>query len=251
MTRIQVVVFSAVLAALLPITACSSNGRVAFNGGLGGGGGGGGGDPVDPPPPPPPPGPGPGSCCSLEPIVDGTQTVVVTVGNLVGEVLPNGTGLEGLDPLGRVVVGNQTLVGEANGTGVTAIGLNVGSDAQPQGELATLGVLTNGQIIATNTLGPSGGGDLIGATLTGNQIIGQGKSQEIGVGVLSPTPTAGNTLGVNVLRGGQVVDVAIGGQSLTSGLTGTVTGILTGQGPTTTIGGVLTGEGGVIIGGGG
>ena len=89
------------------------------------------------------------------------------------------------------------------------------------------------------------------ATLTGNQIIGQGQSQEIGVGVLSPTPTAGNTLGVNVLTGGQVVDVAIGGQSLTSGLTGTVTGILTGQGPTTTIGGVLTGEGGVIIGGGG
>jgi hypothetical protein len=225
MSHLHRVLCGVALAALIPISACSSSGRVGFAGDLGGSPSG----PSQPADPNPDPSQGGGDPALADAVNDGADTVLAAAGNLTGNLLPNGGGDvgEGADALGRVTVGDETIVGEQGSRAPTAIGLSVNSETQEQGELATLGVLNNGQVIAANEVGNAGGGDLIGARVDGDQVIGEGGQQQVGLGVLSSSDERGEIADVNLLTGNQIIDVELnnsangeGAGSLTDGLQG-------------------------------
>lgn len=217
MTRNRMLLYGVALAVLLPTAACSSNGRVAMNGGIGPGqqqaqnp------DPQDPGQTPPEQ---PGQPAALvEAIDDGAARIVDTAGNLGapgGDTLGQ-TVTENSAPLGslaRVSVGNETTLGGAGGGAQgSPIGVSVASEQQTQGSAVTLGVLSNGQVATVNTPALNNGqGDLIGLTADSQQIIGEGQSQTIGAGLLAPNNTTGDAASVNVLSGGQILNAQVNG----------------------------------------
>jgi hypothetical protein len=246
MSRGRLILCGVALAALFPVTACSHHhGRVAFNGGEASTG-----DTSrdpdaddpdsDDPAPGDPGGPHDGPDDEA-PVLDDlvgrgvVRPVLATAGNLVSSLTQGEPSLnEALDPLARVSVGGHTIIGGGDGEALTALGVSVASQQQADGQLATLGVLKDGQIVAANAIGPGANGDLIGATAGGRQVIGQGQSQAIGAGLLSPTQTQGDVASVNVLSGGDILNVQVPGA--TPGAGGSVV-----QGVVNTVGNVVPG----------
>ncbi|HEV2081874.1 MAG TPA: hypothetical protein VGR32_05390 [Brevundimonas sp.] len=167
---------------------------------------------------------------------------------------PGAAGLPGMDGLpgmgggsggllggaGAVTIGDQTLVGTPGQTG--PLGVSVLSPTQATGSVATVGALSGGQVVsvgtgAGTTATTSGGTPtgLLGVNVGGHQVLGQGGSNLIGVGVLSPNGQQGTNVTGNVLSGGQTVGVGVSGtQGSGSGHAGGVVGGVVG-----TVGGVL------------
>jgi hypothetical protein len=201
MARLHTLICGAALIAVLPLSACSSNGRVSTAGGFGASAA---------PPAGQPSGDDDGDGSSG----DGSTTstlggaLFVTAGNL-GDTLESGDPNSLPDdpsPLARVSVGEERAFG--GGSSSSALGLSLGSETQEQGDVATLGVLSDGEVITADASGAANG-DLIGATLDGDQVVGEGDQQSIGVGALSPSGSSGDVASVNVLSGGQALDVQV------------------------------------------
>ncbi|MFJ6024931.1 hypothetical protein ACIQC9_10100 [Brevundimonas sp. NPDC092305] len=148
-------------------------------------------------------------------------------GGLIGQIA------EATDPLGRVTIGDRTVVGGADGSG-GPLGVSVLSPTQNAGQAATVGVLSGGNV-ATVGLGqpttpvdpatgaPSG---LLGLNVGGNQVLGQGSgAPAVDLAILSPTGASGTAVTGNVLSNGQPLAVGVSGQGAApaQGLVGTVT----------------------------
>lgn len=152
--------------------------------------------------------------------------------------------------LGQVSIGDRTLLGQGGEGG--PLGVSVLSPGQASGDLATVGVLSGGQVATVglgtpNTpvdpaTGPATG--LLGVTLGGNQLVGSGSGNPaIDLNVLSPGGASGTAVSGNVLSNGQPVSVGVnapagatpGADGLLGGVTGAVGGV------TGAVGGVLGG----------
>lgn len=122
-----------------------------------------------------------------------------------------------VDPLAAVSVGGARLLGSTAQGATQQLGVSVLSPTQSQGELATIGVLSNGQVanVALPVLGAGGmpiGGDLLGVALTDQQVLG-GVNNAIGVGLLAPANATGDIASVNLLSGGQIANVQVNGST--------------------------------------
>lgn len=173
---------SAALAALLSVSACSSSGRANFGGSLA----------------------SPSQAAPQAPNNGGNGG---PGGGSGGGGGAGGEFDEAADPLGRITVVNAPIIDGDGQNG--ALGLSVASDTQQRGDLLSLGVLQNGQVIAANDVSQSG--DLIGATAGESQLIGNGDSQQVSVDLLTPGDSEGDLLGVDVLSGEEIVDVEVNG----------------------------------------
>lgn len=157
---------------------------------------------------------------------------------------PGSNGLAGANGLlsgaGTVTIGDRTLIGTPGQTG--PLGVSVLSPTQATGSVATVGALSGGNVVTVGTGAgstattsgavPTG---LLGVSLGGRQVVGQGSSNLIGVGVLSPNGQQGTNVSGNVLSGGQPVGVGVRGTQGTGtpqsggvvgGVLGTVGGVL-------------------------
>lgn len=239
----RALLLSAALIALAPMAACSTDGRTSFSaGGATGasapgdsdGGSSGSGS-----------GSGSGSA-SVE--GDGTLGRVTGQGAAGGALasagnagdLVNDSGVieagdDTIDPMARVSVAGETVVGN-DGTGTTqAIGLSAASETQNAGQVATVGVLANGQVTTASlssdetNLADNGA---IGLAAGEDQVIGE-NGDPIAGSIASPSNAQGTIAGVNALSGDQIANVQVNGQGATTG--GLVDQV------TTTIGG-LTGN---------
>lgn len=257
MTKHQLGLCSAALLGILT-AACSSDGRVAFGGGSsfaggvkpGGGssssgdgsggvsGGGGGGNSSDG-------GASPASASNDEGtasrIVAGADDALTSAGN-VGDLLTESgggalddsglveTADNTIDPLARVSVDDDTIVGSGAANSSQALGVSALSESQTQGDVATLGVLTNGQVLTADANVAEGGSTngLIGAGAHGDQVIGE-PNDAIAVSALSPT-AEGEVASANVLNNGDLLNVDIeqpdsgGAQGLIEGAVEAVAG---------------------------
>jgi hypothetical protein len=219
----RIALISAAVAALISVSGCSSNGRFGFNGGLGASGGGSGGSNA-------PSGAGSGSggaSSTLSTLSDSADGVVATAGNLVSGGGQGDFG-QATDPLGRITVANERVIdGDSNG----AIGLSAASDHQEQGQFATLGVLHNGQVIASNEIEPaSSSGDLIGVSADDDQVIGQGQHQQVDLDLLASGDSQGDLASADLLTAGQIVDIEVNGaQQGLDGLTGDLGNLIDGN----------------------
>jgi hypothetical protein len=231
------------IAAALMVAGCNGNRSYSLGGGGGFGSDGGQGAPGAPGepgssgPPGTPGGPGtPGAPGGIG-------------GGLVGGLgdLGETTGLTGLtDPLGRVTVGDRTVLGQGGTAG--PLGVSVLSPTQQTGSVATVGVLSGGQIATvgagtpntpvTNASGPATG--LLGLTVGSHQVVGSGSGNPaIDLNVLSPTGASGTAVTGNILSNGQPVGVGVSGAPGATGGTNPVGGVL--GGVTGTVGGLLNG----------
>lgn len=245
------------IAAAMMTAGCNGNRSYSFGSGGGFGSDGGQGAPGEPGAPGSPGTPGgPGS--------PGAPGAPGIGSGLVGGLTDLGetTGLNDLaDPLGRVTVGDRTVLG-AGGSG-GPLGVSALSPTQQAGSVATVGVLSGGQIATvgtgtpntpvTNASGPATG--LLGLNVGGNQVVGSGSGNPaIDLNVLSPTGASGTAVTGNILSNGQPVGVGVSGApgatgganpvgGLLGGVTGTVGGLLGGgaAGGTNPVGGLLGG----------
>lgn len=194
---------SAALAALVSVSACSSSGRANFGGDLTG-------SPQAAPRAP-----------SNNGANGGSENPGGGGGGGGGD---GGQFDEAFDPLGRVTVVDAPIIDGDDEEG--ALGLSVASDTQQRGDLLSLGVLQDGQVIAANDVSQSG--DLIGAVAGDHQLIGEGDSQQVSVDLLTPGDSEGDLIGVDVLAGGQIVDVEVNGSEsgLVENLTSPVADLL-------------------------
>ena len=129
------------------------------------------------------------------------------------------TGLNGLlDPLGQVTVGDQSVLGQG-ATTAGPLGVNVLSPDLTPGSVATVGVLSGGQVLNVNagqgtaSTTPTGGDptSLLGLTVAGRPVLGTGSGNPaLDVGVLSPGAAQGTAGSVNLLSNGQPLGVALG-----------------------------------------
>lgn len=172
-------------------------------------------------------------------------------GGLLGGGGGTGGGLLGgvADGLGQVSVGDRTILGQSGQGG--PLGVSVLSPTQQEGGLATVGVLSGGQVATvgvgsattpvTNASGPASG--LLGVTLGGNQLVGSSQGNPaIDVNVLTTGSASGTAVTGNILSNGQPVGVGVAnapGGTPASGVLGGVTGVV--GGVTGTVGGVLSG----------
>lgn len=244
MAHFRMLLYGAALAMLLPAAACSSNGRVAMSGAGGIDPGGRQAEDPNPEGPNQPPQQPTQPAALIQTVEDTTGDVIAAAGNLglpgEGDLDDAIGGASGsLNSIARVSVSDEDVIGEGAGGGqnTSPLGVSVASNTQNQGSDITLGVLSNGQVATAQTPALSGGqGDLIGATADGDQIIGEGNQQTIGVGLLTPANSSGDAASANVLSGGQVANVQVNGTSLTPGnavvdeVTDTVTDLLDGGG---------------------
>lgn len=153
------------------------------------------------------------------------------------------TGLDdAADPLGRVTVGDRTVLGQGAAGAEGPLGVSVLSPTTETGEVATVGVLSGGQVAGLSTGQPNSAtaaatgaaGGLLGVTV-GDQTVGA-DNPVVDLNVLAPTGAAGTVAGVDVLSNGQPVNATVNdpraGQSPVSGAVDAVTG---------TVGGVVGG----------
>lgn len=157
------------------------------------------------------------------------------------------TGLDDLaDPLGRVTVGDRTILGAGGDGG--PLGVSVLSPTQQAGSVATVGVLSGGQVATvgvgtpntptTTASGPATG--LLGLNVGGNQVVGSSSGNPaIDLNVLSPTGASGTAVTGNILSNGQPVGVGVSGAPGATGGANPVGGLL--GGVTGTVGGLLNG----------
>lgn len=120
------------------------------------------------------------------------------------------------DPLGRVTIGDRTVVGAANGSG-GPLGVSVLSPNQNTGQVATVGVLAGGNVAAVGlgqpstpvqaANGPATG--VLGLNVGGHQILGQQGAPAVDLAILSPTGAAGTAVTGNVLSNGQPLGVGV------------------------------------------
>ncbi len=227
------------IAAAFLVSGCNGNRSYSFGSGGGFGSDGGQGAPGEPGQPGSPGTPGtpgaPGSPGAPGGIGGGLTSL--------GET----TGLDDLaDPLGRVTVGDRTILGQGGSGG--PVGVSLLSPTQQTGSVATVGVLSGGQVATigtgtpntptTNATGPANG--LLGVTVGGNQVIGSSAGNPaVDLNVLSPTGASGTAVTGNVLSNGQPVGVGVSGAPGATGGANPVGGVL--GGVTGTVGGVLNG----------
>lgn len=158
-------------------------------------------------------------------INDGSGPTLASIGNVgslltqsgesgpVGSLL-NETGLTEaadatIDPLGRVSVGDEILIGASDSGASQSLGVSVLSDSQNQGDVASIGVLSNGQVVSVDTqIAENGEGDLLGVIADNDQVIGQG-AEPVSVGVLSSSDADGDIASANVLNDGTIADVRV------------------------------------------
>lgn len=177
------------------------------------------------------------------------------------------TGLDTLlDPAGAVTVGDTTLLGQ--GATPDPLGVSVLSPTATQGSVATVGVLSGGQVLAVNTgqpntpvtaaTGPANG--LVGLTVGDKQVVGSSTGNPaVDLNVLSPTGASGTAVTGNILSNGQPVGLGVtqpdGAGGLLGGVTGAVGGVVGGatsdptglvEGVTGTAGGVVEGAAGTV-----
>lgn len=133
------------------------------------------------------------------------------------------------DGLGRVTVGDKTLVGQGTANGKGALGVSVLAPTQNTGKLATVGVLSDGKLATVDVPVPATGGQaggnqsLLNVKAGGQTLVGSSNPAVVGVGVLSPNTTTGKAATVNLLpnAGGTA-----GGDTNTGGVTGLVGGVV-------------------------
>jgi hypothetical protein len=169
------------------------------------------------------------------------------------------TGDNTLNPVAKVVVLDQAVLGSSADNSAQLVGVSALSPTQSQGQLATLGVLPSGQGLQDGVgQVTSASGELLNVSIGDRTLIGGGDQALIGASVLSPTQAQGTLATAGVLSGGGAtpgataltpVTNAVGG--VVGGVTdlvGGVTGGLTGGG----VGAGVTGgvSGGVTAGGG-
>lgn len=177
------------------------------------------------------------------------------------------TGLDTLlDPVGAVTVGDTTLLGQ--GATPDPLGVSVLSPTTTPGSVATVGVLSGGQVLTVNTgqpnapvtaaTGPANG--LLGLTVGDKQVVGSSSGNPaIDLNVLSPTGASGTAVTGNILSNGQPLGLGVtqpeGTGGLLGGVTGTVGGLVGGatsnpqglvEGVTGTVGGVVNGVTGTV-----
>jgi hypothetical protein len=213
MSRLHQTLCAAALVALLPLAACSSNGRLAYSGGLGGGsssGGGSGGSGAGAPTPPS----SANDATLTDDAGDAASVTLASAGNLAAD-LEDGE-LNDANALGRVTVGDQHILGEDADSGL--LGVNVVSQAEAEGELATIGLLANGQLISANQVSANGNGDLIGAVAGENRIIGEGEQQQVSLDLLSNSDAQGDVIGVDALSDTQTTAVEVHGGTVLDNL---------------------------------
>lgn len=226
------------VAAAVMVAGCNGNRSYSLGGGGGFGADGGQGAPGEPGAPGAPGAPGgPGT-----PGAPGTPGIGGGLSDL-GET----TGLNDLaDPLGRVSIGDRTILGQGGNGG--PVGVSVLSPTQQAGSVATVGVLSGGQVATvgvgtpntptTTATGPATG--LLGLTVGGNEVIGSGQGNPaIDLNVLSPGGASGTAVTGNILSNGQPVGVGVSGAPGTTGGANPVGGVL--GGVTGTVGGLLSG----------
>lgn len=199
---------SVALVALLPLAGCASDGRVSTSGGFGasaasapsGGGSGDGGDT----------GEDSSSDGGAEAMTFGSA-VVASSGNL-GDAVSEGDPEsfdDSISPLARVSLANESIT---SGSDRSALGLSAASDTQEQGDVATFGVLSGGEVITADTQGLSNGAsDLVGVTADGEQVVGEGDEQLVGIGAASPNDASGEVASVNLLNDPQTADIHVDG----------------------------------------
>lgn len=150
-------------------------------------------------------------------------------------------GLNGANGLGAVVIGDRTIIGGGGGA-PGPLGVNILSPGQSPGQVATVGVLAGGSVAAIavgqpNSPTPPAGGSptgLLGLTVGGNQVLGQGQGNPaVDLAVLSPTGASGTAVSGNVLSNGQPLGVGL-------------TNPAGAQTPGGVVGGVKTAVGGVV-----
>lgn len=244
------------IAAALMAAGCNGNRSYSFGGGGGFGVDGPQGAPGEPGAPGAPGSPG-------GPGAPGTPGTPGLGGGLIGGLTSLGetSGLNDLaDPLGRVTVGDRTILG-AGGSG-GPLGVSVLSPTQQTGSVATVGVLSGGQVATVSTgtpttavgtaSGPANG--LLGLTIGGNQVLGSSSGNPaIDLNVLSAGSASGTAVTGNVLSNGQPVGLGVAGTTgatganpvggLVNGVTGAVGGLLNGgaTGGANPLGGLLGG----------
>lgn len=152
------------------------------------------------------------------------------LGGPVGSVVQ--TADNTLNPLGKVVVLDQTVLGSSSATSSQLVGVSALSPTQTTGQLATVGVLSSGQ-----TLTPAQGlgslasaGNLLNVNVGDRTLLGGEGSALIGASVLSPTQAQGTLATAGVLSGG-----ATSGAGPLAPVTGVVSGV------TSAVSGVLGG----------
>lgn len=161
---------------------------------------------------------------------------------LIGANGQNGvvaTVAQATSPLGRVTIGDRTVVGGATGSD-GPLGVSLLSATQNQGQAATVGVLSGGTVATValgqpNTpvaaaTGPATG--LLGLNVGGNQILGQTGAPAVDLAILSPAGASGTAVSGNLLSNGQPLSVGVSNPTGTSG-TNPVSGV------TQTLGGVV------------
>jgi hypothetical protein len=166
------------------------------------------------------------------------------IGNLLNESGVTESADNVIDPLGRVSVGEETLIGSGDSGDRQSIGVSALAESQNYGDEASIGVLSNGQVL---TVDPefaenSQGDDLIGVMADNDQIVGSG-GETVGVSVLSSPGDSGQAASAGVLSGDTIVDVQVNdtaGENVDLPIVGQVTdGALTGALPD--LGGALPG----------
>ena len=172
------------------------------------------------------------------------------------------TGDNTLNPVAKVVVLDQPLLGSGADSSTQLVGVSALSPTQTQGQLATVGVLSSGQTLNAGVTEVASAGELLNVSLGDKTLIGGGEQALIGASVLSPTQAQGTLATAGVLSGGgataagprtpvtNVVGGVVGGVTGTvGGLTGGVSGGATGAplAPVTgLVGGVLLGATGLL-----
>ena len=142
-----------------------------------------------------------------------------------------------LNSLGRVTVGDKTVLGGGSGAQTSPLGVSVLSPTQSAGGVATVGVLSGGQVLnvgvgqgnASST--PTGGTptSLLGLTVAGQPVLGGGVGDPaIDLGLLSPGAAQGTAASVNLLSNGQPVGVSLGGGGASGLLGGALTPVTSG-----------------------
>jgi hypothetical protein len=193
---------TAMIITAFALSACSSDGSLAFGGGVGGGrasgsAGASGATTSD----------GGGAFASSGNVSDLLSLSGQGAGDLADNDAMQAAG-DLADPLARVSVNDEAVVGADNG-GAQALGVSALSAGQDQGDVATVGVLANGQVATANVNGEGQNGDnLIGAQANDDQIIG-GQNDALGVNALSTTSQQGSIGTASVLNNGQIADAQL------------------------------------------
>lgn len=153
------------------------------------------------------------------------------------------TGDNTLNPVAKVVVLDQPLLGSGAGDSAQLVGVSALSPTQTQGQLATVGVLSGGEGLNARVTKVASTGDLLNVSLGEHKLIGGDGPALIGASVLSPTQSQGTLATAGALSGGGAPGAGPAAPSAAGALT-PVTGVL--GGVTGTVGGVVHGVTGLL-----